>query len=126
MSLAIALSPIILIDFGLWADELDVTRLALLGEFGVFRQETIAGMDCVHVGDFSRADDTVGAQIAVGALGSADANGLVRQLDVERLDVGFGINRQGLDSHFAAGADDAKRDFTAISDENLLNHVVLK
>ena len=103
-------------------DELDVARFALLGELAVFGKKAVSRMDGVDVGDFGRADDAIGAQVAVGALGAADADGLVGQLHVERLDVGLGIDRQGLDAQFAAGADDAKGDFAAISDEDLLNH----
>ncbi len=45
---------------------------------------------------------------------------------MEGLDVRLGIDRQGLDTHFAAGANDPERDFTAIGDENLLNHTGIK
>ena len=48
-------------------DELDVARLALLGELRVLRQEAVPGMDGVDVGDLGRADDPVGPQVAVGA-----------------------------------------------------------
>jgi hypothetical protein len=80
----------------------------------------------VHVCDFRRADDAIGAQVAVGTFGPADANCLVGELHVERLDVSFGIDRQGLDTHFATGTNDPERDFTAIGDENLLNHTGIK
>ena len=39
------------------ADELDVAVAAHLGEVGVFRQEAVAGMDRLHVGDLGGADD---------------------------------------------------------------------
>src|SRR5690606_8045906 len=107
---------------GLGADELDVARLALLGELGVLGEKTVAGVDGIDVGEFGGGDDAVGAQVALGAFGGADADGLVGELHVERLGVGLGIDREGFDAEFAAGAHDAERDFTAVGDEDLLNH----
>jgi hypothetical protein len=43
---------------------------------------------------------------------------------MERLDVGFRVDRQGLYAQFAAGADDAEGDFAAVGDENFLDHQV--
>src|SRR5690606_35057505 len=92
---------------GLGADELDVARLALLGELGVLGEKTVAGVDGIDVGEFGGGDDAVGAQVALGAFGGADADGLVGELHVERLGVGLGIDREGFDAEFAAGAHDA-------------------
>ena len=75
-----------------------------------------------NVGDFRRADDAVGAHVAVRALGAADADGLVGQLHMQRLHISLRVDGQGLDAQFAAGADDAEGDFAAISDEDLLDH----
>ena len=44
-------------DFRRRADELDVAGLGDFGEVGIFRQQAVAGMNGVHVGDFRRADD---------------------------------------------------------------------
>jgi hypothetical protein len=41
---------------------------------------------------------------------------------MERLDVGFGIDRQSFDAQLTAGSDDAQSNFTAIGDEDFLNH----
>ncbi len=81
-------------------------------------------MDRVDVGDLGGADDPVGPQVAVGALRAPDADGLVGQLDVERLDVGLRIDRERLDAELAAGADDAEGDFAAVGDEDFLDHRV--
>ena len=81
-------------------------------------------MDRVDVCDLGRADDAVRPQVAVGTLRSADADGLVGQLDVERLHIGLGVDGQGLDPEFAAGPDDAEGDFAAVGDEDFLNHFV--
>jgi len=83
-------------------------------------------MDCIHVRDFRRADYTIGPQIAVGAFGATNADRFISELNVKRLDVGLRIDGEGLDAHFAASADDAKRDFTAVGDEDLLDHTGIK
>ena len=43
-------------DFRGRADELDIAGLGDFREVGIFRQQAVAGMDRVHVGDFRRAD----------------------------------------------------------------------
>ena len=95
----------------------------MLGELGVFRQKTVAGMNGVHVADFRSTNNAIGPQIAVRALRPANADGFVSELDVQRLHVRFGVNGQRLDAQFATGADNAKGDFTAVGDEDFLNHV---
>jgi len=81
--------------FGLRADELDVTRFALFGEFGVFGEKAVARVDCVHIRNLGCADNPIGAQVAVGAARPADANRFVGELNVQRLDVGLGVNGEG-------------------------------
>jgi hypothetical protein len=115
------LSPIILI-LRLRSDELDIAGLALLGELRVFGEKTVARMDRIDIGDFRRADDAVGPQVAVAALRATDANRLVGQLHMKRLHIGFRINGERLDAEFATGANNAQGNFTAIGDEDLLNH----
>ena len=79
-------------------------------------------MDGVDIGDFGGANDAIGAKIAVGAFGPANADGLISQLNMERLDIGLGIDGQSLDAQFTTCPDDAEGDFAAIGDEDLLNH----
>src|ERR1035438_9558247 len=110
--------------FGLRTYELDVTGLALLGEFRVLRQEAVPWMDGVDIGDLGRAYDPVGPQVAVRAAGAADAYRLVGELHVERLDIRLGIDRERLDAELAACADDSQGDFTAVGDEDFLDHRV--
>ena len=51
-----------------------------------------------------------------------DADGLVGELDVHRIDIGLGIDGDGFDIELAAGADDAEGDFAAIGDQDALEH----
>jgi hypothetical protein len=83
-------------------------------------------MNCIHVGNFRGADDSIRAQIAICTLGAADANGFIGKLHMQGLNIGFGIDGQGLDTHFATRANNPECDFTAVGDENLLNHADIK
>ena len=107
--------------FGLWSDEGDAMRFHDLGEFGVFAQETIAGMDRVRAGDFGGRDDRCDVQIAVARGGRPDADRLVGEPHMHGVGIGGGMDRDRLDAHFMAGAMDAERDFAAIGDEQLFN-----
>src|SRR4051812_6111482 len=108
----------------LWirADELDVARLADLGEIGALREKPVAGMDRVGAGDLGGADHRRHVEIAVGAARRADADVLVGKLDVELVFVGFGVDRDGLDAEFATRVDDAQRDFPAVRDQDFFEH----
>ncbi len=89
-------------------------------EAGVLAQEAVAGVDGIDVGDFGGADDGGHVQIAARALGRADADGLVGEAHVGAVAVGLGIDGDGLDSQFLAGADDANGNFAPVGDEDLL------
>ena len=103
-------------------DELDVAGLADLGEVGALREEAVAGMDRVGAGDLRGADDRRDAQVAVGAARRADADVLVGEPHVQRVLVGLGVDRDGLDAELAAGADDPQGDLAAVGDEDFLEH----
>ncbi len=107
---------------GFGTDELDVAALADLGEMGVLGQKAVAGMDRIDIADFGRADDAIDLEITFLTGGFTDTDGLIRQLDVEGIDVRLGIDGQRLDPEFLAGADDAQRDLAAIGDEDLVKH----
>ena len=106
-----------------WPDEFDFTALADLGEVRVFRQEAVAGMNRIDVAHFGRAHDAIDLQVTVGARGGTDADRFVRQLHMERIDVGLRVDSQRADIEFLAGANDAKRDFSAVGDEDFFEHV---
>ncbi len=107
---------------GLRADEDEAGLLDPLGEVGVFGQEAVAGMDGLGIGHFGRRDDGRNVQIALGGGRRADADRFVGQLDVLGLGVGLGMDGDGRDAQFAAGAQDAQGDFAAVGDQNFLEH----
>ena len=106
------------------ADEPDVAALAHVGEMGVLRQEPVAGVDGIHVGDLRGADDAVDPQVALAGGRFADADGFVGHLHVHRVGVRLGIDRHRADVQFLAGADDADGDFAAVGYQDFLKHAV--
>src|SRR5450830_180735 len=107
---------------GAGADEDEAGFLHALGEVGVLRQETVAGVDRFGVRHFGGADDGGHVQVTQRRLGRADTDRFVGQLDVFRVLVRFGVHDDGLDAHFAAGALDTQRDFTAVGNEDFFKH----
>ena len=81
-------------DFRRRPDELDAAARANFGEVGIFGQQAVAGMDRVHVGDFGGADDGGNIQITQRELRRPDADRFVGEADVQRVAVGFAVNRR--------------------------------
>src|SRR5438270_844099 len=79
-------------------------------------------MNRIHVADFGRAQDSIDLEIAVRTWRRADANRLISKLNMKRIDIGIGINREGANAKFLAGADNPQRNFTAIGNQNFLKH----
>ena len=51
---------------------------------------------------------------------------LVGHLDMQRVAVGVGVDRDGLDAHAPRGLDDAAGDLAAIGDQDLVEHAPSK
>ena len=103
-------------------DELDVAARAHLREMRVLREEAVARMNCIHVGDLRGADDAIDLEIALRAGRRPDADGFIRELDMEAFHVGLGIDGDRLDAELFAGPNDAQGDFAAVGDEDFLEH----
>ena len=104
------------------ADELDAVLLAQLAELGVLAQEPVTRVDRIGIGDLRRSDDAYHVEVALLARWGADAHGLIREAHMQAFLVGGGVDRNGLDAHFAAGADHAQGDLAAVGYEDLLEH----
>src|ERR1700752_3672315 len=76
----------------------------------------------VDVGDLGGADHVGNVQIALGTAWRPYADGLVGKAHVQRITIGFRINRNGGDIQFLAGADHTQSDLTAISDQYFAEH----
>src|SRR5216683_4597614 len=79
-------------------------------------------MDRVGSRDLGSHDDGRNVEVAVRASRRADAHVLVGKADVQRILVGFRIDRDGFDAKLAAREDDAHRDLAAIRNQNFLEH----
>jgi hypothetical protein len=101
-----------------WADEHEAGALDPLGEVGVLGQEAVARVDGHGVGDLRGADDGRDVQVAVAGGGRADADRFVGEQDMLEIAIGLGVDGDGLDAEFAAGALDAQRDLAAVGDED--------
>ena len=108
--------------FGGGADELDPVVLDSLNEIGVFRQETVAGVDRLGPGDLAGRDDRGHRQVGLPRGRRADTDRLVGHAHVHRVRVGGGVHRDGRHPHLARGPDDAQRDLAAVGDEDLGEH----
>jgi hypothetical protein len=104
-------------------DEDEAGALDALGEVGVLAQEAVTGVDRLGIGHFGGRDDRRHVEVTLGRRCRADAHRLVGQLDVLGVAVGLRVHDHGLDAQFAAGALDAKCDFSPIRDQYFLEHV---
>ena len=64
-------------------DKLDIATLAHLREMWILREESVAGMDCIDVANLGSAHDAIDFQITFRAWCCADADGFIRQLDMQ-------------------------------------------
>jgi hypothetical protein len=83
-------------------------------------------VDGIRICDLGCGDDSISAQVAIGTTRATNANGLVGKLYVQRLDIGLGVNGKSLDTQLATCANNTQCDFTAVGDEDLLNHKMKK
>ena len=108
--------------FGARADENEAALLDALGEVGVLREEAVAGMDRLGVGDFGGADDRRDVEVTVGRARRPDTHRLIRELDILGLAVGHGVQGHGADAERAAGALDAQRNLAAVGYDDFFDH----
>jgi hypothetical protein len=107
---------------GLRADEDEAGLLHALGEVGVLRQEPIAGVDRLRVGDLGGGDDRRHVQVALARGRRADADRFVRHRHVLEVAVDGGMHRDRTDAECMAGAQDAQRDLAAVGDDDFIEH----
>jgi hypothetical protein len=79
-------------------------------------------MNSINVANLSRAQNTVDFQITLGTRRRADADRFIGELDVERIDIRFGVDREGANAQFLTGTDDSQRDFAAIGNQDFFEH----
>ncbi len=105
------------------ADEGDMTVLEDLREIGVLREETVAGMDRVGLGDLGGRNDGRDVQVRGGRRIGADADVFVGETHVKSIAVGLAVDGNSPDAELPAGRDDAQGDLPAVGDQDLLEHL---
>ena len=110
---------------GLRADEIQIMLGEDFGEAGVFRQEAVAGMHRVGAGDLAGRKQRGDVEVAVLRRRRPDADALVGKPHMHGVGIGGGMHRNGGDAELLARAQHAKRDFTAVGYEDLVEHAVL-
>ena len=92
------------------------------GEVGVLGEEAVAGVDAVGATVADRAEDRVGVEVTLGRGLPAERVRLVGEPDVQCVPIELGVDRDGLDTELASGADDAHGDLATVGDQDLLQH----
>ena len=106
-------------------DELDAVVATGVGELAVLAQETVAGVDRIDIGHLRRGDDAGDGEVGLRARPRADADLFVREVEVARVAVGLGIDRDRIDVHLASGPQDAQGDLAPVGNEDALEHGVM-
>lgn len=90
-----------------------------LGELGVLRQESVAGVDGVGTGLAGRAQDLADVQVAARRCVTAQGERLIRGADMQSVPVRVGVYGHARDPGVPAGPGYADSDFATIGDEHL-------
>ena len=96
-----------------------------LGKSLAFGEEAVTRMHRLGTGLLAGVDDLLDHQIALGRRRRSDQHRLIRHLDVQRVPVRLGIDRNGLDPQAARGLDDPAGDLAAIGNQNALEHAAM-
>lgn len=76
-------------------------------KLGIFSEETVAWVDCVGVTAEGRSDNIGNVEIAFAALGRANANALIGELNVEGLAIYGGVDGNCGNAELLTGVDNA-------------------
>ena len=104
------------------ADEDDAGLLQRGGESRAFGEKAIAGMDRLGAGLLAGGDDLLDGKVGFGRGRRPDRDRLVGHLDVQRVLVGFRIDRDGRNPQPPRGLDDPAGDLAAIGDQDFAEH----
>jgi hypothetical protein len=90
---------------------------------GILGKEAVSRVYCFDVGYFSRADNGGYIEVTGTGCGSAYANRLIGETDVQGIPVSFGINGDSTNAQFAAGTYDPEGDLAPVGNEYLGEHL---
>ena len=80
------------------ADKLEVAVTTDLGEVWILAEESVAGVDRLHVSHFGCGDDPGNVEIRVGTRGLADADRAIGEFEVRGVAVGLGVDDDDFDA----------------------------
>ena len=104
------------------ADELKTAFLHPLSKVSVFTQKAISRVNGFSVSDFSRRNDGRHVEVTQSRRRRANAHRLLCQFHVFGFAVSLGIDHNGLDPEFPAGALNSEGDFAPVGNENFFEH----
>ncbi len=102
---------------GFRPDEHDTCGADHFGEFGILREEAVAGVDGLGLGGQGRIQHGLLVQITQAGFGRPDEYRLIGQTDMFGVTIGFGKYRHGPDAERMAGTDDPAGDFAAVGNQ---------
>ena len=108
---------------GLGADEMDVVLRQDLGEARVLGQKAVARMHGVGAGDLAGGEQRRDVEIAVARGRRPDADAFIGQPHMHGVLVRGRMHGDRRDAELLARAQDAQRDFTAVRDQDLVEHL---
>ena len=104
------------------ADEGDIRTLACLGKRRILRKKAIARMQCVGAAILRYLHQTLDVKITLERRCGPEAIRFVRHFHMHRIRVRIGIHRDGRDPETLGSAHDPTCDFSAVGDDELLEH----
>ncbi len=103
-------------------DEHRAAVLERLREARVLGQEAVSRVHGLGAGALDRVEQLVDREIALARRAGTEQVGLVGALDVQRVAVELGVDRDGGDPELLAGTNDSDRDLAAVGDQDLREH----
>ena len=107
---------------GLGTDEMDVVLRQDFGKARVLREKAVARMHGVGAGDLAGGEQRRNVEIAVARGGRADADAFVGEPHMHGVLVRGRMHGDRRDAQLLARAQDTQRDFTAVRDQDFVEH----
>jgi hypothetical protein len=106
------------------SNERELLLFAGPGKRRILGKESVAGVDGVGAAERGRLEQAGDRQITFRRGRRSNPDGAIRGAYVGRAGVGLGVHRHALDAELCAGMNDAKRDLSAVRNEDPADHAV--
>jgi hypothetical protein len=94
-----------------------------LAEPGIFGQEPVTRVHRLGAGVAAGLDDAVAQQVTLRRGRCADVDSFISHADMQRVPIGVGVDRDGLDAHFARGLQHPASDLAAVCNQDFVKHL---